>query len=339
MVSQRIRALVPLLALLAATAVVAAVVQGFASPPGGLQVPVAYEGEGDPRIRMGSKEYPRQAIDSDDFTVRIVRPAHRIVSQYWSIDDYVYSVAPPQDVVAVSESAYIKSVSNVLDQVERYHPVVATDPERVLALNPDLMMASSVTRADYTSLARSSGVPVYRMQSTFETLAQIEQCIRLTGYVTGNDAAAEKEAERFHSAIEEAKALRPQNAPRPRILGLGGRFSYGKETLFNDIVATLGGINVGAEIGLKGYDSINFEQIIRWDPEWIVTGSDPENMKQTLQNLMNDPAISLTQAARNGHIIVLENHVFLPMSPYSTLLVKAMAEAIYGLRVTKKVAQ
>ncbi len=84
------------------------------------------------------------------------------------------------------------------------------------------------------------------------------------------------------------------------------------------------------EGGLKGYDSINFEQIIRWDPEWIIAGAEQGKTKDVLQKLLADPAISLTQAARNGHIVVLENHVFLPMSPYTTLLVKAIAEAIYS---------
>src|SRR5262249_56973018 len=139
-------------------------VRRYASRPGGLHVAVAETSEGDHRIRYGDIKYPREAIDSDRFTVKVTRPTHRIVSQYWSIDEYVYSVAPPQDVVAVSESAYVKSVSNVYEQVQRFHPVMAMDPERVLAVDPDLMLVSSTGRADYTSLARSSGVPVYRMQ-------------------------------------------------------------------------------------------------------------------------------------------------------------------------------
>jgi iron complex transport system substrate-binding protein len=330
MVYQRIASLLPPLLLTAVVVTIAAGVQRYASPMGGLQLPVAQKNDGDPRIRTGSDKYPRQAIDSDDFIVHIARPAHRIVSQYWSVDDFVYSVVPAQDVVAVSASAYLKSISNVTDQVERFHPAIATDPERVVALDPDLMMVSSSSRADYTSLARSSAIPVYRMQTTFQTLDQIEHCIRLTGYLTGNDQAAEQEATRFRASIRAAEALRPAHAPKPRILGLGGRYSYGKETLFQDIVTHLGGINVGAENGLKSYDAINFEEIIRWDPEWIIAGADTGKTTETLQKLLSDPAISLTQAARNGRIVVLDYRVFLPMSPYTTLLVQAMAEAIYG---------
>lgn len=126
------------------------------------------------------------------------------------------------------------------------------------------------------------------------------------------------------------KPRRPKNGPSPRIFGMGGKYSYGDQTLFHDIVKTLGGVNVGAEGGFHGYDSVNTEQIVRWNPEWIITGADPGMTKQALARLLEDPAIALTQAAKNGRILVLENNVFLPMSTFTTLIVRAMAEAIYG---------
>jgi iron complex transport system substrate-binding protein len=325
-----LRTIVPPVLLILLVVAIAGAVHMYASPPGGLQLPVLEKEDGDARVRTGKSQYPREAVDSDEVTVSIARPAHRIVSQYWSIDEFLYSVSPPQDVVAVSQSAYLDEISNVYQSVQQYKPAVATDPERVVALDPDLMLVSNNGRADYTSLARSSGVPVYRMETNFETLDQIEQNIRLVGYLTGQDESAAKEASRFHAAIEKAVSLRPPGSAKPRLLGLGGRYSYGSKTLFQDIVTRLGGVNVGAENGIVGYDSVNFEQIIRWDPEWIVAGAKTGDTKQVLATLMSDPAISLTQAARNGHIVVIDNRVFLPMSPYTSILVQAIAEAIYG---------
>jgi iron complex transport system substrate-binding protein len=327
-----LRTIVPPVLLILLVVAIAGAVHTYASPPGGLQLPVLEREDGDARVRTGRAQYPRAAVDSDEVTVSIARPAHRIVSQYWSIDEFVYSILPAQDVIAVSESAYVEEISNVLQSVQRYKPAVATDPERVVALDPDLMLVSNNGRADYTSLARSSGVPVYRMQTNFETLDQIEQNIRLVGYLTGQDESAAKEASLFHAAIEKAVSLRPPGSAKPRVLGLGGRYSYGSKTLFQDIVTRLGGVNVGAENGIVGYDSVNFEQIVRWDPEWIVAGAKTGDTKQVLATLMSDPAISLTQAARNGHIVVIDNRVLLPMSPYTSILVQAIAEAIYGQR-------
>jgi iron complex transport system substrate-binding protein len=314
--------------------VVAFAVQHYASPPGGLQLPQAWAGDGDPTILTGSPQYPREAIDRDGSHVEIPHSAHRVVSEYHAIDEFVYSILPPQTVVAVSESAYEKRFSNAYPFAEQYKPVVAGDPERVLRLDPDLILVSDDTRPDYTSLMRSAGVPVYRMQTMFQTLKQVENAILLIGYLTGRDDAARNEALRFHTSIEiahEKAANALKNGARPpRILGFGGTYSYGRETLFQDIVATLGGVNVGAEAGLKGYDRMNAEQILRWNPEWIVAGADPGKSEEVLQRFLDDPAISLTDAVRHKHILILENHVFLPLSPYTTLLVNAMADALYG---------
>jgi iron complex transport system substrate-binding protein len=319
---------------IAVVAMLAAAVERYASPPGGLQLPVPPTGEGSAAIRTGSIAWPREAIDSDNMLVRIPRPARRIVSQYWSIDDYLYSVVPPQSIVAVSQSAFAREYSNVYLLAEKFRPAIATDPERVLNLNPDLILVSSDGRADYTSLVRGTGVPVYRMQTTFHTLAQIEKTILLTGYLTGRDAAARSVAAQFRSSIEEGRArareARAHEIPPPRILGLAGRHGYGANTVFDDVLKTVGAINVAAEHNLEGYAPVNFEQIAVWDPDWIVAGADRGQTKIVLAQLLADPAIAVTKAAHNGHILVLENDIVEPMSAFSARFVTTLANALYG---------
>ena len=304
-------------------------IERYAAPAGGLQLPVPQFEEGKHVFVAGKDSYPRELKDADEIRVRIARPARRIASQYWSIDEFVYSIVPPRDVVAVSASAYEPTVSNVLPFVRRYKPVIATDPERVLKVDPDLILVSSEGRSDFTSLIRSAGIPVFRTQVTFETLAEIEASIRLMGYLTGADRKAQSVADSFHSTIERLRSRRPTDMAPPRVLGLGGRYSYGSKTIFNDIIHTLGGVNVSAEGGLKGYSAFNYEQAIGWNPEWIFAGAAPQQTGQVLDQLLKDPSIALTDAARSGHIVVLDNNVFLPMSPYTALLATAIADALY----------
>lgn len=320
----------PAFLLLVLAAGVATAVDHFVAPDEGRRVARPGDGYGNPSIRTGSADYPRQAIDSDSFVVRVARPARRIVSQYWSIDEFVYSVVPPERVVAVSETAYLERISNVYSLVKQYQPTIATDPERVLRLDPDLLIVSNSSRADFCAIVRAAQVPIYRTFTMFTTLQQVAETIRLTGYLTGEDRTAEAQIARFWSDINRAKSRRPLNAPRPRVLGFGGKYSYGNETLFHDIVQTLGGINVGAEAGLKGYDQVNSEQIIRWNPEWIVAGADKGKTKEVLSRLLADPGIALTEAARDGHVLVFEHQIFLPMSPFTRLIVTALGEALYG---------
>jgi iron complex transport system substrate-binding protein len=328
--SRPVAGLMPSLLLILLTGTVAAAVEHFVSAAAPPRAAKPGEGFGNPRIRTGDLTYPRQAIDSDSFVVRVARPARRIVSQYWSIDEFVYSVVPPERVVAVSETAYRDSFSNVAQFVKQYHPTIATDPERVLRLDPDLLMVADSSRVDFCALIRDAHIPIHRVFTSFTSLNQIAETIRLTGYLTGEDQSAAQQVAQFWAEIERAKARRPANAKPPRVLGVGGNSTYGSDTIFDDIVRTLGGINVGAEAGLKGYANVSGEQIIRWDPEWVFAGAERGKTRQVLAKLQADPAMSLTQAARNGHIVVFEYNVFLPLSPFTRLLVTAMAEALYG---------
>ena len=278
----------------------------------------------------GSRAYPREAVDADGFRVSIPRKPMRIVSQYWSIDEYLYSIVPPERVVGVSESASVQGVSNVSDFTAKFKPALATDPESVLRAHPDLILVSSSSRVDFTSLMRTSGVPVYRMFIDFQRLDQIEEYLWLVGYLTGEDERAQEAVARFHAELERAVRLRPEGekATRPKVMALGGHYTYGAGTLFDDSVRLLGAVNPAAEAGLKGYGSVDSEQLARWNPEWIVAGANG-SLEETRRRILADPGVALTDAGRNGRVLVLENRVFLPMSPFTAGRVTALAEALW----------
>ena len=156
----------------------------------------------------------------------------------------------------------------------RYRPVVANDPERVLRANPDLVLTPADARSDVPGLLRAAGIPLYRIYTTFQTLRSIEEHIRLVGYLTGEDARAQVEIVRFRSTVARAAARKPPGMRAPRVLGLGGTYSYGSQTLMSDILRVLGAENIAATHGLVGYDRVTDEHIVRWNPEWIVAGAD-----------------------------------------------------------------
>ncbi|MCS6953726.1 MAG: ABC transporter substrate-binding protein [Bryobacterales bacterium] len=282
-----------------------------------------------PDYRIRTDASVREATDRDGRIVRMARPVRGVVSQFWSIDEFVYTIVPPERVKGVSESAYQARISNVLEHVRRYRPIIARDPEQVLLAEPDLVFVSSSARADYTAAVRSTGLSVFRMHTWFRTLEEVEQAIVVVGHLTGHEAAAARERALLREAIERARRRRPAATTPPRVLGLGGRYSYGSETLFHDILKTLGAVNVGAEGGLRGYDPVSSEQIAIWNPDWIVCGADPGRLKERVAQLLSDPAIAVTAAGQSGRILVFENRVFSAMSPYVRLFLDALGAALY----------
>lgn len=289
-----------------------------------------FAGYGNPAVRIGGFAFPRQAIGADDVRTRIDAAPRRLVSQSMSTDEYLYSILPPERVVGVSDSAYQERISNVYDLARRHRPIVAVDSEQILRADPDLVFTPAEARSDVPALLRAAGVPVYRIYTMFPTLASIEAHIRLVGYLSGEDARAETEARRFHAAVQRAAARKPAGAPSPRVMGFGGVYSYGSETLFHDILRVLGAENVAATHGFVGYDRVTDEHIVRWDPDWIVAGADRGLVDQVRARLLAHPAIGATTAARRGQIIVVENHIFLPLSPFTSRFVETLAAALYG---------
>ena len=85
----------------------------------------------------------------------------------------------------------------------------------------------------------------------------------------------------------------------------------------------------GAEQGLWAYDGISSEQIAAWNPDWIVTGSDPGGVDELKRRLLADPGVATTKAARSGHILILPRKVFLSMSHNVIELIESLADALY----------
>jgi iron complex transport system substrate-binding protein len=285
---------------------------------------------GTPRVRTESPFYPRHATGADDVRVRVEGAPMRTASQHWSTDEYLAAVVPHDRIVAVSDAAWQSQLSNLLPFVERYRPARGMDPEHLLKAAPDLVFAPDSARSDKPALLRAAGLPVYRIHTAFETLQSIEEHVRLVGYLTGQEQRAAIEIERMRSAIRRATLRRPADASAPRVLGLGGAYSYGSRTLFHDILRTLGAENLAATHGLVGYDRVTDEHVVRWDPDWIVAGADRGSEAQTRERLLARPAIARTRAAREGRVVVLPNHVFLPLSPFVTGFVEALAGILYA---------
>ena len=47
------------------------------------------------------------------------------------------------------------------------------------------------------------------------------------------------------------------------------------------------------------------------------------------QRLLSEPAIAATDAAKLGHVVVIDNFVFQPLSPLTARLAERLAEVFY----------
>ncbi|MGL6018803.1 MAG: ABC transporter substrate-binding protein [Gibbsiella quercinecans] len=173
--------------------------------------------------------------------------------------------------------------------------------EKLLAINPDIIIDCGSVDATYRSLAQrvsaQTGIPYVLIDGGLPHAAQqIQQLAALLG-VEARSAPLADMAARF-LADAQAFAARPGSARRfyaargPRGLETGLRGS-----LHTQAAEMLGLVNVAAEPGLSGLAQVSFEQIAQWNPEIIITQSDT-----TRQYLNASPVWRSLDAVAHGRV-------------------------------------
>jgi iron complex transport system substrate-binding protein len=279
--------------------------------------------EGDP--------FPRTIADYFGDALTLERAPQRIASQALTIDHFLLATVPPERIVAMSNYARDERYSFAVEEAQRADAVIATDAEALALRNPDVMLTAHSARADQVDLARSAGIPVFRLLTIFDNFDQIVQQLETVGRVTGEDEKARAVVAEMRRRATAAKALRPVDAKPLRILALTVySSSYGKGSLFEYVVNELGAVNVGTEQGLGPYGQISAEHVASWNPDWIVAGAENASTEEVRQRMLKDPGVSVTKAGRTGQVLVVKNREFLTMSHHAVELMESLAKAIYA---------
>src|SRR5262245_53227758 len=172
--------------------------------------------------------------------------------------------------------------------------------ESVLALKPDLIIDVGSTSATYVSLAarvqEQTGIPYALLDGRFDATAAT---YRLLGKLTGRDAEPYAPyAEATPLKIQTRINRSPENE-RPRVYyargpkgletGLGGSINV-------ETIEFLGARNVAGETR-GGLAVVSLEQVLKWDPEIIVTID-----RDFAANVRSDPLWKDITAVRAGRV-------------------------------------
>jgi iron complex transport system substrate-binding protein len=172
--------------------------------------------------------------------------------------------------------------------------------ETVLALKPDLILDVGSTAPTFVSLAtrvqEQTGIPYALLDGRFDAAAAT---YRLLGKLTGRDAEpyatyAEDTLLKIQTRINripESERPRVYYARGPRGLetGLGGSINV-------ETIEFLGARNVAGETK-GGLATVSLEQVLKWDPEVIVTID-----RDFAANVRSDPLWKDVAAVRSGRV-------------------------------------
>ncbi|HTT74908.1 MAG TPA: ABC transporter substrate-binding protein [Candidatus Binataceae bacterium] len=274
--------------------------------------------------------YPRIVRDSSGDTIIMTSAPQRIASETLGSDELLFGVCAGNRLVGVSRVALDDRYSNVAEQVKSLSIPTIETVEQTVELTPDLVFVASYSSAEQVELLRSTGIPVFRLND-FDHISGIIGNIRAVGYAVGEDRCAANLTSRIKKRLNEIaiRTHHDSNAPRVMLYDRSG-YTAGANTLFDEMLHTVGARNIAAEHGIQGSTRISAEAIALWQPDFIVAGAAHGEFDQVRQALLSDPAIASSPAGRPGRIIIIDDRYLLCVSQYFVQAVEAMADALYG---------
>jgi iron complex transport system substrate-binding protein len=221
-------------------------------------------------------------------------PARRIVSLAPNLTELVFTAGAGDRLAGVdSVSDYPVAVRGL----PRIGDAFQIDYERVLALQPDLVLAwvSGTPEPAITRLQRL-GLRVERVEVS--SLTDIADAIRRIGALAGTGATAGRAADEYLRRIAQLRARRSRVEPVSVFYQISANplYTVSDRHLISEVIALCGGRNIFAGIGQLA-PPVSPEAVLERDPQVILAGDGAED--DPLAMWRRWPRL---QAVRGGHL-------------------------------------
>lgn len=179
------------------------------------------------------------------------------------------------------------------------------DLEGCAALNPDLVILPARLK-DVIPTLEELGITVLAVNPESQEL--LEEAARLIGTATNTLPAADS---LFQSARDSLSVLEDtlEDAKKPSVY-LAGNSSFlstaGSNMYQSTLIAQAGGINAAAELTDNYWTEISYEQLLAWNPDYIIAASDAS---YTVDTILNDPNLAECKAVKSGNVYQLPNAI------------------------------
>jgi iron complex transport system substrate-binding protein len=253
----------------------------------------------------------------------------RIASLNLTADEVLVEILPPARLVAVTAFADEQGTSNIIGRVPPEVPrFPKADLERLVALQPDLVVVSEYTDPDFLYLLERSGLRYHRMEG-LRSLPGYRQAILDLGAAVGEEARARAIVSRYDTVLA-ALAERLRGSPRPRVLYWASGMTAGPDTAIGALIESAGARNVGGELGVPGIAAVGAERAFVSDPDVVLLGVWPGARAALLQH----PLLSRLRAVREGHIVEMPTPLLVTLSQHAAEASWYLAWALHPDRVT-----
>jgi iron complex transport system substrate-binding protein len=284
-----------------------------------------------PGTRVTGDGFPKVLIDQTGRRVVLPQKPTRIVSVTLATDEILLALVGPPRLLGVTYLADDERVSNMTREAAAVPHKVRADPEQIISLQPDLVFVASFLRGEFIRLLQAAGVVLFQFHE-YDSIAEIQQNIRLIGEVVGEETRAEALIAAMQARLRAlAERLRPVR-DRPRVLYWGSHGSTaGRMTSMDDLITYAGGENLAATYGIIGPANLSAEQVLAMNPQVIISGSLDRDAQRGLPAALMHPALQGTDAVQHGRVYTIPSRYLVTISQFIVDGVEAFARVLHGM--------
>lgn len=204
--------------------------------------------------------------------------------------------------------------------------VTQIDNEKILIMEPDLVISTSLNNKKQVEKLKSMGVNIISFRLTMRFSDLCEQFLEL-GRLVGKEKIARDIIEKAYKRINRVEN-KVKNLPKVSVfVQVGARplFTMAKDTFVNDYIELAGGVNIAAE-NKSGFYSR--EEVLKQNPDVIlivtmgITGAREKKMWERFKNL---------KAVRNNKVVILDSNKMCSPTPVSFPgMLEELTEVLHG---------
>lgn len=253
--------------------------------------------------------YPVTLTDQLGRTVTIEKEPESIVSGYYISTGILLALDCKDRLTGIeakpdSRPIYQLSAPSVLEL-----PNVGTakqfDLEGCAAINPDLIILPAKLKDSIPAL-EELGFTVLAVKPENQTL--LNDAVSLIGAAVNRTERADAFIEYTASKLTVlSEALANTDAPTVYLAGNSSLLSTAGEAMYqNTLIENAGGTNAAKELADAYWAEISYEQLLAWNPAYIILAADAS---YTVESVLNDPNLAECSAVKTGQIYQFPNTI------------------------------
>lgn len=282
----------------------------------------------------GTRTFPyTRYVESYD-GVRVAVPDHpkRILALSSAYDTILLGLIEPDRLVGINKLSTYPEYSMEAERAKLVKPVMSSYPlEKIIALNPDLVIAPDYTTADVIEGLRHMGIPTVVVAGG-TTVESIIKNVTDIAYIVGEEEKGQFYDQKIHREIDKLKRLGlsiPTNQ-RKSVLFVSSMDGYtGTGSLFDDMCKYMSINNAPRILGLPPRTPFGDERVLAMNPDYIFIPSYKGMDKSLSSRYLDNPAFQNLPAIRENRVKTLPAAYLYTMNQHIGEAMLAIMHTVY----------